>query len=287
MAVIDPKVIGAQIRMRMPDLTPLEHKVVGHIIAKEDFSEDTSIKDIATETEVSEAMIVKIAKKLGFLGYRDFRASLVEYRKLEVSQMFNEISPDDDMQQLMHKVFRNSIQALEETLAILQPQVLMRAVDLLCGAQEIILYGVGGSAEIARDLMHKFLRIGVRSQVYDDSHMMLMSASLCSDHSVVIAISHSGCTSDVIEPLALARERGAKTIVLTNYDNSPITKYADVVLASTSQGSAFLGENAASRIAMLNILDVLFVALAQKNLAVSEENLIKTRSAVKNKRISR
>lgn len=285
MAIIDPKVIGAQIRMRKPNLTHLELKVVDHIIAKEDFSEDTSIKDIAAETEVSEAMIVKIAKKLGFQGYRDFRASLVQYRRLEVAQMFNEISPDDNMQQLMNKVFRNSIQALEETLAILQPEVLSRSVDILCNAKEISLYGVGGSAEIAGDLMHKFLRIGLRSQVFSDSHMMLMSASLCNDQSAVVAISHSGRTSDVIEPLALARKNGAKTIVLTNYATSPISKYADVVLSSTSQGSAFLGENASARVAMLNILDVIFVALAQKNLKVSEENLIKTRSAVQNKRV--
>jgi DNA-binding MurR/RpiR family transcriptional regulator len=44
-----------------------------------------------------------------------------------------------------------------------------------------------------------------------------------------------------------------------------------VVLNSTSQGSHLLGENAASRIAQLNILDALFVAIAKKDLKKAEK----------------
>lgn len=59
---LDPRAIGAQIRMRLPQLTPLERKVVESITSKEDLSEQTSLKEIATENNVSEAMIVKLAK---------------------------------------------------------------------------------------------------------------------------------------------------------------------------------------------------------------------------------
>lgn len=73
----DPKAIGAQIRMRLPQLTPLERKVVDAITSKADLSEQTSLKEIAQENKVSDAMVVKLAKKLNFSGFRDFRSSLV------------------------------------------------------------------------------------------------------------------------------------------------------------------------------------------------------------------
>ena len=57
-----------------------------------------------------------------------------------------------------------------------------------------------------------------------------------------------------------------------------------MVLNSTSQGSHLLGENAASRIAQLNILDALFVAIAQKDLKTAEKNLMKTQQAVQDLR---
>lgn len=285
MAMMDPRSIGAHIRMHKPDMTPLELKVLDGIIARTNFSEQTSLKEIAEENKVSEAMIVKIAKKLDFNGFREFRSNLVLYRQLDVSRLFSEISPEDNMDQLVHKVFSNAMQALEETKAILSVKDLEQSAQLLSSAREILLLGIGGSAVIAEDLAHKLLRIGRHSQVLRDSHLMLMSASVCTAGSVVLAISHSGRTVDVIEALRLAKENGAQTIVVTNYPTSPITEHADIVLSSTSQGSMFLGENAAARIAMLNILDVIFVAMAQRDLKRSEDNLIRTRAAVKDKRV--
>ena len=282
---MDPKAIGAHIRMKRPELTPLELNVVDNIIAKADFNEQSSIKDIAKETGVSEAMLVKIAKKLDFSGFRELRTAIVLYHQQEVAQLYEEIAPDDDMGQLVSKVFRNSIQAIEETMAILDVNELKRCVTFIDQAQEILLCGVGGSAEIARDLAHKFLRIGIKTEVYEDAHMMLMASSLCHDHSVMIAVSHSGRTLDVIESVTLAKSQGARVIVLTNYATSPLAQKADVVLSSTSRGSPLLGENAAARIAMLNILDVIYVAITQLHPEKAQQNLNKTRNAVCAKRI--
>lgn len=285
MAQLDPKTIGAHIRTRKQNLTPLELKVIEQILAKPDFSENTPLKEIAEENQVSEAMIVKIAKKLDFSGFRELRTGLAYYRQLEIASLYSEISEQDDSAQIIQKVFETSIQALEETKAILDIEAFERSVEILCNAKNIDLLGIGGSAQIAKDMAHKFLRIGIKTMVYDDSHMMLMAAAVCDDASAVIAISHSGSTIDVIEPLVLARKNGAKIIAITNYITSPMAQYADVILSSTSQGSLLLGENAASRIAQLNILDALYVAVAKRNLSRAESNLRKTRSAVERKRI--
>ena len=67
---MDPKAVGPRIRMRLPLLTPLEARVVETVFALRSFNDDTSLKEIATDAGVSEAMVVKIAKKLGFAGYR-------------------------------------------------------------------------------------------------------------------------------------------------------------------------------------------------------------------------
>lgn len=280
----DPRAIGAQIRMRLPSLTPLERKVVDSVTSKTDLSEQTSIKEIAQMNNVSEAMVVKIAKKLNFSGFRDFRSSLIYYNYSEVAAMHAEIEADDSSEQLLAKVFRTSLQAMEETLTIIDISEFNRAADILFKARHIDLYAVGGSATVARDLSHKLLKIGIKSTVYDDAHIMLMSAAVLSDDDAAIAISHSGATRAVNDPIKLAARNGAKVIAITNYAESPIARSAHVVLNSTSQGSHLLGENAASRIAQLNILDALFVAIAQRDLQKAENNLKKTQRAVQDLR---
>ncbi|WP_320199759.1 MurR/RpiR family transcriptional regulator [Agrobacterium sp. rho-13.3] len=283
----DMKAVGPRIRMMMPLLTPLEAKVVDTVFAMRDFSDETSLKQIAENAGVSEAMVVKITKKLGFAGFRDFRSAVSQYNLQPTAEMHQELSVDDTSLEIVQKVFRTSIHALEETLAILDMAAFDRAADLIHKAATRDFYGVGGSAQIARDVAHKFLRIGVRASVFDDSHMMLMSASLLVEGDVAIGFSHSGNTIAVIDALQLARRNGAKTIAITNYDSSALAQSADVVLCSTAQGSPLMGENAAARIAQLNILDAIFVAVAQRDYQAAERNLERTMSAVTSKRKDR
>jgi DNA-binding MurR/RpiR family transcriptional regulator len=282
--VTDPKSVGPKIRMMKPHLTPLEAKVVDSVMARRDFSHETALKEVADEAGVSEAMVIKIAKKLGFSGYRDFRQNLVDYVRVSDPEMREELSPADSPREIVNKVFGASKQALEETLAIADIEAYDRAADFIAGARQRDFYGVGGSAQIARDVAHKFLRIGVRASVFDDAHMMAMSASLLGTTDVAIGFSHSGSTLATIEALQIARKNGARTIAITNYLGSPIAEIADVVICSTAQGSPLLGENAAARIAQLTILDTIFVLVAQRNHKAADANLAKTKAAVREKR---
>ncbi len=86
----DTKAVGPRIRMMMPLLTPLEAKVVDTVFAMRDFSDDTSLKQIADDAGVSEAMVVKITKKLGFAGYRDFRTAVSQYNRQPTAEMHQE-----------------------------------------------------------------------------------------------------------------------------------------------------------------------------------------------------
>ncbi len=282
----DPRSVGAQIRMKLPSLTPLEGKVASDILARRDLAEQTPLKEVAQRSGVSEAMVVKVAKKLGFDGFRDFRHGLISYFNSDTAALHSEISAEDSAGEVVQKVFRTAMQALEETFAILDLEAFERAADFLHRARQRDFYGLGGSAQIARDVSHKFLRIGVRTSVFDDAHMMLMSAALLTPDDVAVAFSHSGATTAVIEALELARRNGARTIALTNYADSPLARLADVVLCSTAQNSPLLGENATARIAQLNLMDALFVATAQRDRTSADANLGRTMRAVQSKRRS-
>lgn len=277
------RAIGPRIRMMLPDLGPTESRIA-EVVLRSTVGEDFTIKRVARDAGVSEAMVVKTAKKLGYEGFRELRAALVEYKSQATVDMHEEVTPEDRAETILRKVFRTSIQALEETLAILDVKAFERAANLIDKARQRDFYGLGGSAQIARDVAHKFLRIGLRCSVYDDTHMMAMSASLLADGDLVIAFSHSGRTNAVLEAAEIAKKNGARLIALTNYDTSPLAALADVTLCSTAQGSPLTGENAAARIAQLNILDAIFIAVAQKNYEGAEQSLAKTMAAVKAKR---
>ena len=198
--------------------------------------------------------------------------------------LHQEVTPEDTAEMILKKVFHTSIQALEETLAIIDIKAFKRAADLIHTSRQRDFYGLGGSAQIARDVAHKFLRIGIRASVFDDSHMMAMSANLLGPGDLAIAFSHSGRSSGLVDAVQFAKTNGAALILVSNYDTGPIAEIADVVLCSTAQGSPLTGENAAARIAQLNIMDAVFIAVAQKSYGRAEKNLASTMAAVQTKR---
>jgi RpiR family transcriptional regulator, repressor of rpiB and als operon len=281
----DPRTVGPRIRMMLRELTPSETRIT-EVLLRGQVDDAMPLKRVAQEADVSEAMVVKTAKRLGFDGYRELRAALLAYKRQPNVDLHQEIKPDDTVETIVQKVFRTSIQALEETLAILDMDAFRHAVELIYGAHQRDFYGLGGSAQIARDVSHKFLRIGVRSSVFDDTHMMAMSASLLRAGDVVVAFSHSGAMLGVLEAVQIARANRASIIAVTNYESSPLAELSDVILCSTAQGSFLTSENAAARIAQLNIMDAVFIAVAQKNLQTAETNLSRTMAAVQAKRKS-
>ncbi len=276
--------IGPRLRMKLPELSARERAIVVHLLENANQARQARITEIATRFAVSEALIVKLAKKLGYSGFKELKASLQRYGSSTASELFEEVSAEDQPTDILRKLFRVSIQALEETLAVIDYDEFTRATEVFANAGGRDIYGVGGSAAIARDAAHKFLRIGIRCRTADDSHIMAMSASILQPQDVVLAISHSGKTSAVIDAVRLAKQRGAAVIGLTSYAQSPLARESDICLVSTARSSPFTGENAAARIAQLNILDALFVSVAFRDTERSNAALAQTIGAVESKR---
>ena len=125
--------------------------------------------------------------------------------------------------------------------------------------------GIGASGLVALDLEHKLRRIGLPAAASVDGHLALTSAAVLTPDDLVIGLSHSGETLDVIDPVAEARARGATAVAITNYPRSSLASVADHVLTTAAQESLFRAGAMASRAAQLTVVDCIYLAVAQRN----------------------
>ena len=271
--------LAERLRAHLSSLTALEASALFTLVHRRATGEDTLLKWAAGETGVSEALIVKIAKKLGFEGFRQLREALGEHNRLARTDLREELCVAEGACARLQKVLRASVRALEQGLARVSPEAMERAADCLYAARQRDFYGEGGSGQVARDAAHQFLRIGVRASVFDDGQLMLMSAALLRRGDVVMAFSHSGQTAAVVEAAHQARQNGARLIALTNRSDSPLGRESDVALCTNLNSLPWAGENAAARLVQLSVLDALLSAVAQKDYAAAEKNLGHTTAA--------
>jgi DNA-binding MurR/RpiR family transcriptional regulator len=137
----------------------------------------------------------------------------------------------------------------------------------------VVITGIGGSGTAAAHAGARFLLLGVNAKVYADFHYMLMAAALLTRDDVVLAISNSGTTRETVEAVRVARENGAKIIAVTNNPLSPLSREADLVLATAAREPTLPGEVDGSLVCQISIIDALFSLMFQTRLEQSRENL--------------
>jgi DNA-binding MurR/RpiR family transcriptional regulator len=268
--------LGPRLRLLMKGMSDTEARILQYCLDLGEKISSMNINEIASHCAVSSALVVKVAKKCGYLGFRELRNALRDYANVKGEELHQELNPNDDPAIVVRKVFMTAIKALQDTLLVLDPTILKRIADLLVSAKRVLIIGVGGSGALALDAYHKFLRIGIDTKVCTDSHLMVMEACLLKTSDMIIAFSHSGRTRAIFEALKAAKLQGAITVSITNDPESKIKANSDFIISSVAMGSPITGENAAARIAQLNILDSLFVLVAQHDYERSLKNLSKT-----------
>lgn len=270
----NPRAVGAQTRIELQALTQLAARLVVGIPSRYCIDEAMPPRDMATGSGVPKAMMVKVTGKLGFAG---FRQGLAGDSGSDAAALPAEIERDDTSDEIVQNGFRTAVQAQQETSAIPGLAAFDRAADDPRRARRRDFRGLGQSARIARDVRHRFLRIGIKSDLFGDTHMTMILAGLLGPDAVSFAFSHSGNTSAVIYAVKLARKNGARTIAVTNHADSPLAHLVGLVLCSTARKNPRPGENATARIAR-------FVAVARRDRAAANSNPARTMPAVQAKR---
>ncbi len=243
-----------------------------------------TVTELAERTQTSESTVVRLCQKIGYKGYQEFKIMLARDLVGPTETVHEQIASGDSLEALKTKVFAANAQALKDTLEVLADAELERAVHAIVRARKVEIYGIGGSAPLALDAYHKFMKLGICAVWLNDSDLMAMSSSLLGPSDVALGISHTGASRDVCDAMQNAQSVGATTICITHRATSPITKASDVKLFTAAKETAFGSDATSSRIAQLTIIDTLYAGIANRDYERALALVQKTREASAGKR---
>jgi len=254
----------AKIRSVYPTLSNTE-KRIGDFILKDPMRiVHLPIQELSKKSEVAESTIVKFCRNLGYEGYTDFKIALAQDIVLQEEYVHEDIEVEKGISEITRKVFNATVNSLSDSLKVLDPEEMEKAVDSIIGARKVIFYGVGTSAPIAEEACHRFLYIGIPCIFSPDPHLQVALGLTLNQEDVGIVISHSGITEDTLRAIKVAKEHKAKIICITNYPDSPIAKLSDIKLITSFREINFRIASMAARVVQLTIVDALYVNIALK-----------------------
>lgn len=246
-------------------LTPVEKMIADYVLENTAEVPRLSIKELAVKSKTSDASVLRFCKTMGYGGYREFIVSIsasLGSMDEDPADQYTDIQPGDDLPTIIHNVSLNNCKSIEDTMSVIDEKEIARAIGLLRKAQKIDFFGVGASGLICMDAEQKFMRINKTCHAYTDGHSQLTAATLLKAGDVAVMVSNSGDTMEILEALEIAKESGAAVIAITRYNRSPLAENSDVQLYISTPEITIRSGAMGSRIAMLNIIDILFTGVA-------------------------
>lgn len=251
----------ARIRRELSTLRPAERRVAKVVLNDIEAAVRASNAQLAEAANVSEPSVTRFCRSMGCEGVRDFKVRLAQ--SLVARPDAGGVAAKPDMP-FWSSVFGEALNAVNIAERQLDPDAAMKAIRMVAAARRVFVFGLGGgSTALATDLQFRLFRFGVAVSAYTDSYLMRMAAATMTKDDVVIAVSATGRTTEVLDAVAIATGYGAGVVAVTR-TGSDLARAAEPALTVDVPEVVDLLKPTASRFAFMAVMDLLATGVANE-----------------------
>ena len=193
-------------------LTSTETAIAEYIEENSSLASKLTVRELAEKTFASPSTIVRLCRKLGFEGYNDFQKELMVDLAIvkDGNENHSEFSFDknEDVNSIIQKIQSNSINIIQDSIKLLDDASIIEVADRLYEARNVLLFGIGASYYVSRDLYLKLLRLNKPTVSNEDYHSMLLASMNSSKDDLAFVFSYSGNTKEMIKCMEHLKENG-------------------------------------------------------------------------------
>lgn len=236
-----------------------EKKVADYILQHPEQTVSTNVSELAELSGVSDATVIRMCKHLGYQGFYQMKINLA--RDLGQHQLVGYRGEDDNpdtAKAILQGIARN----LLDTASRLDMNIILNCARLIRESEMVHAVAVGNTSPVAIDLGFRLGRLGIRTSSAFVPEYFLSNISLGSKRDVIVAISHSGSSKQVIQALELGRDKGMKSIAITGTARSPVSQIADYTLNIHVENPLFSDFGAVSHVYAMAVIDALLYFVA-------------------------
>lgn len=271
-----------EIQSKLKELSPNEAKVGEYILKSPEEIITLSTQDIAKNSQVSPATVVRFVKSIGLDGVPHLKQQLSIWQANAQSETdFQELRPNEEIDSIKSKLKARINHMTELVNEHLSNDALKMTAQLIEEAQLIFVFGIGASYLVAQDLAQKFNRIGKTAMSEDNTHTTAVILTNNKQKKLFFAVSDRGESKEVLEMVELAKSQEITTVAITGKENSSLARNADYPLISIS-GENFEFRQAAtvSMMAQIYLVDILFYTYVSSNFQRSRDSILKSLKAI-------
>lgn len=223
-----------------------------------------TVGDVSDATGVSEATVVRYARKMGCEGFPQLRQALQEAARsrMTIDERMRLSAERIGGSDVLTVVMNNDIEMIRRTTEQADREQFSSAVDALCAARHIYVVGTRSAAALASFMAHYLSMIFESVTIVDPSNESGLFEQMLhvGNEDVCIGISFPRYSKKALKAMRFATDCGAKRIAITDSESSPMAKYADYLLLAQSDMASIVD----SLVAPFSLVNALLVAAADR-----------------------
>lgn len=271
-----PNQLFPKLRLVLPTLAKAERRAAEYLLEHQAELPSLNLSELATNSDCSQASIVRLCKAIGLDGFKQLKAELTRQNFESPGELFpgngGTPGPDGNMADVLKEVFSYNVRSLQDTFALYTPQY-DKALEAILGAKQLAFFAIGNASMPCQYAYMMFRRMGYYCSANTDPDLQMLDAANLGKGDVAIAVSHTGQTRHVVAATEVAHNNGATTICITKNARSPLTQVCDIQLFTATIDSSLHMELVARRIAEYAIIEAFYHAV--RRLRPEVESLVK------------
>lgn len=249
-----------QIKKNYNSFSKSHKKIADYILNNYDKAAFMTAAKLGAATDISESTVVRFATHLGFDGYPEFQSALLENikNKLTAAERMDVTADQLKEEDILQKVMTGDMSMIKQTLDNISTDSFDKSVKAINSAETIYILGSRSCAPLAHFIGFYYNLVYDNVKVVDSGNPTAMFEQIfkINKNDVCIAISFPRYSNQTVNTLQYAHESGAKIIVITDNERSPIAQFADYTLTAKSNMASFID----SLVAPLSLINALIVA---------------------------
>lgn len=244
-------------------LSSAEKNVADFIMKHPQEIDNYTIKDLSLASNVSEATVVRMCKHLGYKGYWSFHISLVS----DIGKEEKTFSQTEEGS--LKALFMKYSKMMEKLADNVNEGSMEQCVDLLTNCSCAHIIGAGNTSTLAKHMAFRLGRLGIRCTYDSAPEYFMNNIYLAGPNDVLVAISQSGVTKNILNGVELAKKKEIKVMAITAYINSSLAEKSDIVLESKGDFSRFDFYKNYNHLCEIAVIDALCELIQQKLTALN------------------
>jgi DNA-binding MurR/RpiR family transcriptional regulator len=222
-----------------------------------------SLHGLALSSRTSDATVMRFCRSLGYRCFPDFKAALIPELLRRGHDTYLQDSKTRASKSAIDVFQRNIHQQVDLTLRNCQEEKLRFIARRISESGRILIVGLGGSGGVALIFCDSLGSLGIfSSYLYDRSLIQNMVPTMAVSD-VIVGISHSGETEEVVTAVRMAREYGILTVSITNFSPSPLTAVSEHVLLTSVPDNLLGSFSCQARMSQLAVLELVLYEISK------------------------